>query len=576
MRWSKAHLFTQKETPADAEIASHKLMLRAGLIKKVTPGIYTLGFMALKAQRKFESILREEFEKDGLIEILMPVVHPAELWQETNRWTEMGDGLARFKNRNGQEFCLGATHEEVITDYVRHDLKSYRDLPVIIYQIQTKFRDEIRPRFGLMRGREFTMKDAYSFDVDRDAALDSYDLMHAAYKRAFDRLGLDYRIVKADSGNIGGDKSEEFHVIADSGEDSLMVSTESEFAANSEVCPAIDVEDVVYGGTEELALEEFPTPGLRSIADLSKATNTEEKFLVKTMFYSVTDDQSKDGLSPIAVCLRGDDEVNPIKIKNHFGLANPAELLTDEEVKQITGASPGSCGPVGINIPIYFDNGLKHFKNFVVGANKDDFHLKNVNTGRDFQLKEWVDFRMAKEGDKSPDGKGLLKEVRGIEVGHIFYLGTKYSKAMKATFLDKNGKAQLIEMGCYGIGVGRTVQAAIEQSHDEDGVVWPRALAPFDVHICHLDPKDEKVDEVVQDIEAGLQGLGIDVFVDDRKERPGVKFKDADLIGFPLRITVGGRGVSNGEVEVFHRASKEKESLPIAEVVSKVGMLLNN
>jgi prolyl-tRNA synthetase len=579
MRWSKSHLHTLRDAPADAEIQSHKLLSRGGYIRKVAPGIYTYGNLMLRSLRKLERIIRQELDRRGAQELLMPMVHPAELWQETNRWKEMGDGLLKFKNRNAHEFCLGATHEEVITDYVRKDVKSYRDLPVNLYQIQTKYRDEIRPRFGLMRGREFIMKDAYSFDVDPPAALKSYQLMYDAYQAIFDRLGLHYRIVEADAGNIGGSQTHEFQVLAEAGEDHLMVcddqgQTQCQFAANIEVAPARDAQSVSEDTSSALPLEKFATHGLKTIAALAKSTGLKESQLVKTMFFSSnpgTDAQNKS-LIPIAVCLRGDDEVNPVKLKNVLGLTNPPLLLTDEEVRQVTGASPGSCGPVGLKIPIYFDHALEGRQNFIVGANEDDFHLKNVNFDRDVkvagQFKGFKDLRLARAGDQCPRcGEGRYVSKRGIEVGHVFYLGTKYSKAMSASFLAQDGSSHPIEMGCYGIGVTRTLQAAVEQSHDADGIIWPRAIAPFDVALVVLDPDDDEVMQNASIIERELQSRGFDTFMDDRSERPGVKFKDADLLGFPLRLTIGGRGLKEGIVEVVTRHDKAMEKVPLEQVV---------
>lgn len=558
MKWTQTHIYTLKEAPNDAEIPSHKLMVRAGLIKKLAPGMYTYGPLALRAIRKFENIIRQELDKRGGIEVLMPMVHPRELWEETNRWEEMGAGLLKFKNRNDHWFCLGATHEEAVVDYVRNDVKSYKDLPKNIYQIQTKYRDEIRPRFGLMRGREFSMKDAYTFDIDQVRALESYDLMYKAYQAIFDRLGVEYRIVQADAGNIGGSQTHEFQLLADAGEDALLVSDTTDFAANVEVCPAIDAEPHVSNAAPA-PMEKFATPGQKTIADLSKFTGLPEKELVKTLFFSGNDGtnpKDKD-LKPIAVLLRGSDEINPVKLKNVLGLTNPPLMLTDEEVKQVSGAAPGSCGPVGLKIPVYMDNGVQGLKNYIVGANEDGFHLKNVNHGRDYQVKKTADLRMARAGDKCPNSNGRLKAFRGIEVGHVFYLGKKYSEKMNATFLDQNGKAQNFEMGCYGIGVTRTVQACIEQNHDKDGIIWPAAIAPFDVHICLLDPKDEKALQVCAKLEKDLNARGYDVFIDDRDERPGVKFKDADLLGFPTRIVIGKKGLDNNEVEVVNRRTKE-------------------
>jgi len=568
MKWSSGYLFTLKEAPADAEIPSHILMVRGGYMRKVAPGIYSYGHLLLRSLRKFEKIVREELDKRGCTEILMPVVHPRELWEETNRWKEMGDGLQRMKNRNGHEFCLGATHEEVVTDYARKDVKSYRDLPFNLYQIQTKFRDEIRPRFGLMRGREFTMKDAYSFDIDQEGAQRAYQLMHEAYTAIFTRLGAKFRVVQADSGNIGGNQSQEFHILAESGEDQLLVCEESDFAANIEVCPAID-SFAAKAPPEMEPMSEFPTPGLKTIDALAKALKVPANQLVKTMFFSASDDPKKD-LKPVAVLLRGSDEVNPVKLKNHFGMANPPALLNDQEVKEITGASPGSCGPVGLKIPILLDKGVENRRNYTVGANKDDFHFKNVNHGRDYKVTTVGDFRIAKEGDASPDGKGKLKSFRGIEVGHIFYLGTKYSKTMQANYLAADSVLKPIEMGCYGIGITRTVQAVIEQNHDKDGIIWPVSVAPFTVYICLLDPDNAEAKALSDKLYNDLNAKGIDVMVDDRAERPGVKFKDADLLGMPLRINIGARGLAAGEIELIDRKTKKIDKVQPGAVLEKV------
>lgn len=560
MKWSKSHLFTFKEAPNDAEIASHKFMVRSGLIKKIGPGLYTYGTFALKAIRKLEKIIREELDRAECQELLMPMVHPRELWEETGRWDEMGAGLLKFKNRNNHEFALGATHEEVITDYVRNDIKSYRHLPITLYQIQTKYRDELRPRFGLMRCREFLMKDAYSFDRTEEEAHASYDRLFEAYKNIFDRVGVEYRHVLADSGNIGGNKSQEFQVLAESGEDALMVCDSCEYAGNVEIAPAISPKESYKGEFE--TMEAFDTPGARTIADLSKAIAVNEEFLVKTMFFK--DEENKQ----YCALLRGSDEVNEVKLKKAFGLSNPPELLSEDEVKTLTGAMPGSCGPVGLEIPVIADEALENYSQFVVGANEDDKHLRGVCFERDFKIEGFADVKMAKAGDPCPSCEsGKYKNIRGIEVGHCFYLGKKYTEKMGANFLDENGRSQIIEMGCYGIGVSRTVQAAIEQSNDDDGIIWPRAIAPFDVHICNLDPKSEEVNAICDELQAGLEEQGIEVFVDDRKERPGVKFKDADLIGLPLRVVVGGKGVKNDELEVLVRKSKEKTTSSKAELL---------
>ncbi|MEK6628079.1 MAG: proline--tRNA ligase [Bdellovibrionota bacterium] len=576
LKWTKAHIYTLKEAPADAEIPSHKLLIRSGFVKKLAPGLYTYGMLALRAIRKFENIIREELAKDGAIEVLMPVVHPKELWMETNRWNEMGAGLLKFKNRNDHDFCLAATHEEAVVDYVRHDLKSYRDLPKNIYQIQTKYRDEIRPRFGLMRGREFSMKDAYSFDADQVGALKTYEAMYAAYQRIFDRLNLQYRIVQADAGNIGGSQTHEFQLLADAGEDALLVSDTTQFAANIEVCPAIDSVAYTSPHQAELPLEKFATPGQKTIADLEKFTGVASNELVKTLFFAANEDlKNNKSLKAFAVLLRGSDEVNPIKLKNILKMANAPLMLTDAEVREVTGASPGSCGPIVLKIPIYADNGIQNFKNYIVGANEDGFHFKNVNHIRDYQITQFADIRMAQEGDKCPESGGKLKAFRGIEVGHVFYLGQKYAQKMNGVFLDKNGRSQFYEMGCYGIGVTRTVQACIEQSHDQDGIIWPKAITPFHVHICHLDPKDAAASEYIDNMTKELESKNIEVFIDDRDERPGVKFKDADLLGFPVRVVVGKKGFEADQIEVVQRKTKEVFKLPKNQVFQKVFELLN-
>lgn len=578
MKWSQSYIYTLKEAPSDAEIISHKLMIRAGMMKKLAPGIFTYGNIGLRAIRKFENIIREELNKRRGVEVLMPMVHPRELWEETGRWSEMGDGLLKFRNRNEHWFCLGATHEEAVTDYVRNDLKSYRDLPKNIYQIQTKYRDEIRPRFGLMRGREFIMKDAYSFDADQASALKAYDLMYNAYRSIFDRLGLNYRIVQADAGNIGGSQTHEFQLLADAGEDALLVSDTTDFAANIEVCPAIDAEVSVSKETTLKPLEKFATPGQKTIVDLEKFTGVPAKELVKTLFFSANEgfDPKDKSLNAFAILLRGSDEVNPIKVKNLLGMTNPPLMLTDEEVREVTGASPGSCGPVGLQIPVYLDNGVANLKNYIVGANEDGHHLRNVNHERDFKVAKVADLRMAREGDKCPESNGTLKAYRGIEVGHVFYLGTKYSQKMGATFLDAQGKSQAFEMGCYGIGVTRTVQAAIEQSHDKDGIIWPKAIAPFHVHLCVLDPKDTELMSVADKFYQDLGHVGIEVLMDDRDERPGVKFKDADLLGMPIRVVIGKRGLDNNEIEVVSRKTKEVQKIHPEVLLETVQKTLQN
>lgn len=570
MKWSQVTLKTLRENPADAEMESHRLFVRGGLIKKVAPGIFSYGFLMLRSIRKFENILRDELGKAGCHEILMPMVQPAELWKESGRWPNMGE-LLKFKNKNNHDFCLGATHEEVVVDFTRNDIKSYRDMPTNIFQIQTKYRDEIRPRFGLMRGREFIMKDAYSFDRDKEGALKAYESMKKAYMNIFERLGVEFTVVKADSGAIGGDLSNEFQVVADHGMDHVLLCNSCGYSANSEVAPVLEnVED--KGWTSD-ALEKFPTPGLKTIEDLSKSLNIPEAQLVKTFFVKYQNEKKK--WENVTLLVPGDREVNFVKVKSVLNAQGEVEPLNDAEVKKLTGAKPGSCGPVNLETKILIDQTLKKLDGFIVGANEDNFHMKNVVPGRDFTATHEVDISQAREGDPCPDCSKPISARRGIEVGHIFYLGTKYSKPMGLQYLDENGKAQPVEMGCYGIGVTRSLQAIIEQSHDSDGMMWPKSVAPFQVHICCLDPKDEKIMGWVSEFTSQLEAQNIDVFIDDRKERPGIKFKDADLLGFPIRVVAGKRGMDNGQIEVLVRKNKEKLSFSpeaaIDEVIKLVG-----
>lgn len=555
MRWSEIYLFTTKEAPADAEITSHQLFIRAGIMKKVAQGIYTYGILGLRSLRKLEAIIREELEAVGCYEVLMPMVQPKSLWEESSRWEPMTE-LQKFKNKSGQDFCLGATHEEVISDYVRGGLKSYKDLPVSLFQIQTKYRDEIRPRLGLLRGREFLMKDAYTFDVSKEKALDNYEKMKLAYRNIFDRIGLDYAVVEADSGAIGGNHSHEFQLIADSGMDRLFRCEASGYASNEEVTPVLAPGiSVASSGKQK---EEFPTPNLRTIADLAGHLSLPEEQLVKTFFVKSVGEETEF----FALILPGDREVNLVKVAKAVA-ASEVEPCTDEEVRRVAqGASAGSCGPVGLDIPVIMDQRLSDHKDMVVGANKDDVHLKHVEPGRDFTPEKVVDISTAVEGDPSPCGKGPLVSARGIEVGHIFYLGQKYAEPMGVRFLDNNGKSQVTEMGCYGIGVSRTVQAAVEQSNDKDGIIWPEALAPYRVHICLLDDSDEIAD-FLQSLEGELKDAKLDYLIDDRKERPGVKFKDADLIGAPVRVVIGRRAFEKGVFEVRRRGEDSNHELPV-------------
>lgn len=569
MKWSEITLKTLRENPADAEMESHRLLVRGGYIKKVAPGIFSYGYLFLRSLRKFENILREELAKAGCHEILMPMVQPASLWQESGRWPNMGE-LLKFKNKNNHDFCLGATHEEVIVDFVRNDLKSYRDMPTNIYQIQTKYRDEIRPRFGLMRGREFIMKDAYSFDRDKAGALESYNKMSEAYKAIFTRLGVEFTVVKADSGAIGGDLSNEFQVVAEHGMDHVLICESCGYSANSEIAPLVIPE--ITSVWADNGVEKFATPGLKTIEDLSQSLSVPAKDLVKTFFVKY---QDAEGLwQEATLLLPGDREVNLIKVKTALSATSDVEVLTDADVYKLTGAHPGSCGPIGLKTAIVMDPALERLHGFVVGANEDGFHLKNVVPGRDFKTTHQADISQVEAGDPCPDcGEGLTAK-RGIEVGHIFYLGKKYAEPMGLKYLDENGKAQTIEMGCYGIGVTRSLQAIIEQSHDADGMAWPQSVAPFHVHVCLLDPKDEGVTQWLDVYRSSLEKMGLQVFVDDRKERPGIKFKDADLLGFPLRVAVGKRGMDNNEIELFVRKTKEKVKVSVEEALVKTAELM--
>lgn len=569
MKWSQVTLKTLRENPADAEMESHRLFVRGGMIKKVAPGIFSYGFLFLRAIRKLEDILREELGKEGCHEILMPMVQPAGLWQESGRWPNMGE-LLKFKNKNDHDFCLGATHEEVVVDFMRNDLQSYRDFPTNVYQIQTKYRDEIRPRFGLMRGREFIMKDAYSFDRDKEAALQSYEAMRRAYNAIFTRLGVEYTMVKADSGAIGGDMSNEFQVVADHGMDHVLLCKGCGYSANSEVAPL--VRQAAATAWDEAAMEKFSTPGLRSIEDLEKALKASADQLVKTFFVKFQDADGK--WQQATLLLPGHREVNLVKVKTLLQATSDVEPLSDVEVKQWTGASPGSCGPVGIKGLIVQDPALSQLASFTVGANEDDYHLKNVVPGRDFEVSLEGDISQVEGGDPCPQCSKPLVSKRGIEVGHIFYLGQKYSKAMGLNYLDENGKSQGVEMGCYGIGVTRSLQAIIEQSHDADGMCWPKSVSPFHIHVCLLDPEDKNIQDWYQGFSESLTRMGYEIFVDDRKERPGIKFKDADLLGFPLRVVAGKRGFDNNEVELFVRKSKEKHKATPEEALSKAQELL--
>ena len=565
MRASRYLIATQKETPADAEIISHQLMLRAGMIRKLAAGLYTWLPMGLRTLRKVERIVREEMDKSGAQEVLMPAVQPAELWEESGRWTQYGGELLRMKDRHGRDFCFGPTHEEVITDLIRNEISSYKELPANFYQVQTKFRDERRPRFGVMRAREFLMKDAYSFHLNAESLNETYELMHRTYCAIFDRFGLDYRAVQADSGAIGGSASHEFHVLASSGEDDIVFSTGSDYAANIEKAEA-----VAPSGTRPAPVEErkeVATPDQKTIDAVSQLLGIDATRTVKTLLVKAeADEDGNSGL--VALVLRGDHTLNEIKAENLAGVAEPLTMATDEEIEQAVGCKPGSIGPVNLNLPVIVDRSAAHLADFVCGANREGFHLTGVNWERDAALGRVEDLRNVVEGDPSPDGKGTLEIRRGIEVGHIFKLGNKYSTAMNATVLDENGKTVIMDMGCYGLGVSRVVAAAIEQNHDENGIIWPDAIAPFQVAIVTLNAhKSPTVAEAGEKLYEQLRQAGYDVLLDDRKERPGVKFADMELIGIPHRFVVSERGLAAGTLEYKGRKDAEKQDVPVAEAL---------
>ncbi|KMQ74702.1 proline--tRNA ligase [Marinobacter subterrani] len=565
MRASRYLIATQKETPADAEIISHQLMLRAGMIRKLAAGLYTWLPMGLRTLRKVERIVREEMDKSGAQEVLMPAVQPAELWQESGRWTQYGGELLRMKDRHGRDFCFGPTHEEVITDLVRNELSSYKELPANFYQIQTKFRDERRPRFGVMRAREFIMKDAYSFHINAESLDETYQLMHRTYCAIFDRLGLDYRPVQADSGAIGGSASHEFHVLASSGEDDIVFSTDSDYAANIEKAEAVAPAGERPAPAEEM--KEVATPDQRTIEAISAFLNIDATRTVKTLLVKgEADDEGRSGL--VALILRGDHTLNDIKAENLAGVAEPLTMATDEEIEQTIGCKAGSIGPVRLNVPVIVDRSAAHLADFVCGANREGYHLTGVNWERDVPLARVEDLRNVVEGDRSPDGKGTLEIRRGIEVGHIFKLGNKYSTAMNATVLDENGKSAIMDMGCYGIGVSRIVAASIEQNHDDKGIIWPDAIAPFQVAIVTLNAhKSPIVAEAGEKLYEQLRQAGYDVLLDDRNERPGVKFADMELIGIPHRFVISERGLAAGTLEYKGRRDEEKQDVPVAEAL---------
>ncbi|MFI3272699.1 MAG: proline--tRNA ligase [Pseudomonadota bacterium] len=556
MRFSRMYIPTLKDAPADAEVISHKLLVRAGMIRKLTSGIYAFMPLGLRALNKVANIVRAEMNSAGAQELLLPMVQPADLWKETGRWEFYGKELLRFLDRHSRDYCLGPTHEEVITDLVRGEVRSYRQLPINLYQIQTKFRDEIRPRFGLMRGREFVMKDAYSFDRDQAGCDASYKIMYDAYMRIFSRLGLRFRAVEADSGSIGGSFSHEFMVLAETGEDTIAVCTKCQYAAN------VERAEIIAGDVAETPeaigpMEEIDTPNVHSIDELTVFLGAPAATMAKTLLFVA------DG-KPVAVMVRGDHEVNDVKLKNLLD-ATEVELASPEQVREWTQAPVGFAGPVGLNgvTRIFADNALRGNAGWLVGANKGDTHLKNVVLPRDAKIEAYADLRLITLNDCCPRCGGPIELPQGIEVGHVFKLGTKYSKEMKATFLDEQGKEQVMIMGCYGIGVSRVLAASVEQNNDDCGIVFPPPIAPFDVSLLLLDVKSDEAIAKANELEGLLEAEGLDVLYDDRAERPGFKFKDADLIGAPMQVIVGGKGLARGIIEAKNRRTGEKVELPV-------------
>ena len=559
MRASRFHFATLKETPVDAEIVSHQLMLRAGMIRRHTAGVYSWLPLGLRILRKVEQIVREEMDHAGALELLMPSFQPAELWQESGRWDQFGPELLRLRDRHERDACIGPTHEEIITDIFRREVNSYRQLPLNFYQIQTKFRDEIRPRFGVMRSREFIMKDAYSFDIDPQGMQRSYDIMDQAYTRIFDRFGLDYRAVSADSGAIGGSTSQEFHVLADSGEDAIAFSDQSDFAANIETVEALAPQAARAAATA--SMQSVDTPGMHTIEDLARGLDISPQQCLKTLIAEAED----GGL--VALVLRGDHELNVLKAERLDGVASPLQLAQREKIVQLLGSDIGSIGPVGLDLPTFVDRAAAQLSDFVCGANQDDKHLVNVNWARDCAEPISVDIRNVVAGDPSPDGKGRLKILRGIEVGHIFQLGQKYSESMQATVLDEQGRTILPYMGCYGIGVTRVVAAAIEQNHDDNGIIWPATLAPFQLAICPINyHKSESVKQAADACYDSCLQRGIEVILDDRALRPGVMFSDMELIGIPHRLVFSERGLAAQQFEYKGRRDEQASEKPLSDL----------
>ena len=561
MRTSNFLIATQKETPADAEVISHQLMLRAGLIRKLASGLYTWLPLGLRVLRKVEAIVREEMDKSGAQELSMPVMQPAELWQESGRWEQYGPELLRIRDRHERDFCLGPTHEEVITDLVRNEIKSYKQLPINLYQIQTKVRDEIRPRFGIMRSREFLMKDAYSFHASQASLEETYQVMHQTYSNIFTRLALEFRPVIADTGSIGGSASHEFHVLANSGEDDIAFSDTGSYAANVEMAEAIaPAHERPAPGAE---CKEVATPGVKSIEELAKFLAIAPAGAVKTLLVAA---ETEGEL--VALVLRGDHQLNPIKAEKLPGIASPLRMASEEEVRAACGAGFGSLGPVGLKLPLVIDRSAACLADFSCGANRDGFHLTGANWERDCPLGRVEDLRKVEEGDPSPDGNGTLQIKRGIEVGHIFQLGTKYSEAMSARVLDETGRNVTMIMGCYGIGVSRIVAAAIEQNHDDSGIIWPASMAPFQLAIIPLNMhKSPEVAVCAEELYQALTDAGVDVLLDDRNERPGVKFADMELIGIPHRIVVGDRALAENNLEYKGRRDAESQLVARGEIL---------
>ncbi|WP_194755911.1 proline--tRNA ligase [Aliidiomarina indica] len=565
MRTSQYLLGTLKETPADAEVISHQLMLRAGMVRKVASGLYTWTPTGLRVLRKVEQVVREEMEAAGAIEVLMPMVQPGDLWEESGRWEDYGPELLRLKDRHQRDFVLGPTHEEVISELVRKEVSSYKQLPMNLFQIQTKFRDEIRPRFGVMRSREFIMKDAYSFHTTQASLEDTYQKMYQAYCNIFTRLGLDYRPVIADTGSIGGSVSHEFHVLASSGEDDIAFSDSSDYAANVELAEAVSAETLAEPSQ---TLEKVATPNAKTIAALVEQFDIAIEKTVKTLVVHGADDDGKPSGKLVALIIRGDHELNEIKAAKLPQVGSPLLFASDEEIRAAIGAGPGSLGPVNLPIPCIVDRSVAVLNDFGAGANEDGFHFFGINWNRDLPLPEVADLRNVRAGDPSPDGEGTLNIARGIEVGHIFQLGTKYSDAMKVGVLNEDGKHQNLIMGCYGVGISRIVAAAIEQNHDSNGIQWPESMAPFQVVVLPMNMhKSARVQEAAERIYNDLKGAGIEVLFDDRKERPGVMFADMELIGIPHTIVIGERNLDEKAVEYKNRRTGEKSTLAISDVL---------